>query len=277
VQIKWRALTWKSLLGHNTCSECFARITDPSQAIADGNAEGRVEAKCPNCRGKIITNKVIDSNAFKCVYMPELVTNGDFVDDDSQTDVETTDGSDSEDDDEEDEDVDSKGNIKGFIVDDDEVVNDSSESEGDGDGFYRSGKTPFEKSAKKKGKKPNKGKGKAKEAKVPIKSLAQLKKEGMRNMNARKRYLRRLEKDWVPSAKTEQTIDLLRAIQHRKEPEKTIIFSQFTSLLDLLEVPIARERWDYRRYDGSVSNSLKPHFESPDSLNGHLLSNYIQR
>lgn len=216
-----------------------------------------MEAKCPNCRGKIITNKVIDSNAFKHVHMPELVTNGEVADDDSQADAETTDDSDSEDDHEEDEDVDSKGNLKGFIVGDDEVDCNSSETEDDGDGSYRSGKTPFEKSVEKKSKKPNKGKGKAKERKVPRQTLAQLKKEGMRNLKARKRYLRRLERDWIPSAKTEQTIELLRAIQQRKEPEKTIIFSQFTSLLDLLEVPIAREGWDYRRYDGSVSQTLK--------------------
>lgn len=212
-----------------------------------------MEAKCPNCRGRIITNKVIDSNAFKSVHMPELVAHDDFADDDSQGDVETDD-SDSEDDHEGDEDVDSKGNIKGFIVDDDEGVCSSSDTEDGGDGSYRSGKTPFEKSAKQKSRESNKGKEKAKEAKVPRKTLAQLKKEGMRNMQARKRYLRRLEKDWIPSAKTEQTITLLRDIQQRKEPEKTIIFSQFTSLLDLLEVPINRERWDYRRYDGSVSH-----------------------
>lgn len=213
-----------------------------------------MDAKCPNCRGKILTDKVIDSSAFKFVHMPELVTDHDFGHDDSEADVETTDDSDSEDDDEEDEDVDSKGDLKDFIVADDDVACDSSEAEDNGDGSYRSGKTPFEKSAKKKGKKPNKGKGKAKAAKVPKQTLAQLKKEGMRNMKARKRYLRRLEKDWIPSTKTEQTIKLLRATQQRKESEKTIIFSQFTSLLDLLEVPIARERWDYRRYDGSVSH-----------------------
>lgn len=35
--------------------------------------------------------------------------------------------------------------------------------------------------------------------------------------------------------------------------EKTIIFSQFTSLLDLLEIPILDQRWDFRRYDGSMN------------------------
>lgn len=252
--------------GHNTCSECFARISDPSQAIADGSAaEGRnLEVKCPNCRGRVIPTKVIDHNAFKHVFMPELVTNGDLIDD-PEDDAESSEDSDTDEDDgdtdDEDEDVDSKGNIKGFIVDDDDV-DDESESADEGDDSYRAIKTPFEKSTKKKSKKVNKGKGKAQEVKGPKKTLAELKKEGMRNLKARKKYLKRLQKDWVPSAKTERTIELLREIRERKDPEtkqceKTIIFSQFTSLLDLLEVPIAREGWDYRRYDGSMSANAR--------------------
>lgn len=35
------------------------------------------------------------------------------------------------------------------------------------------------------------------------------------------------------------------------------MFSQWTSLLDLLEVPIDGEDWDYRRYDGSMNAKLR--------------------
>ena len=57
-------------------------------------------------------------------------------------------------------------------------------------------------------------------------------------------------------------LQILRAIQERKDPEtkqceKTIIFSQFTSLLDLLEVPIANAGWKYRRYDGSMTANAR--------------------
>ena len=42
----------------------------------------------------------------------------------------------------------------------------------------------------------------------------------------------------------------------RNDPsEKTIIFSQWTSLLDLLEVPIFRKGWGYRRYDGTMTST----------------------
>jgi len=250
--------------GHNTCSECFARISDPAQAIADGNAvEGRAEVKCPSCRGKVIPAKVIDTTAFKRVYLPEKVSD-ELLEGDSEADVETTDESDSDSDTdtEDDDEVDSKGNIKNFIVDDD-CLDDEEETTFDEEG-YKPGETPFEKSSTKKKmkKKLNKGKGKAKADKPPRKTLAQLQKEARSNIKARKRYLKRLDKDWVPSAKIERTLEILHAVRGRKHPktnesEKTIIFSQFTSLLDLLEVPIDREGWGYRRYDGSMSSNAR--------------------
>ena len=259
--------------GHNTCSECFARISDPSQANNDGNEGRSPDIKCPNCRGKVIPTKVIDHNAFKRVYLPDLMTDGLVDDDDdSQADVETTDDSDSDsEEDEEDDEVDTKGNLLNFVVQDDDE--DSSETE---EGNEASGKKSI---TLKKAKKRKKGKGKAKEKKPPKQTLAELKKAGMRNNKARQRYLKRLNKEWIPSGKTEKTMEvstiernltvtmsdwlqILRAIQERKDPEtkqceKTIIFSQFTSLLDLLEVPIANAGWKYRRYDGSMTANAR--------------------
>lgn len=198
--------------GHNTCSECFARISDPSQANADGNEGRNPDIKCPNCRGKILPTKVIDHNAFKRVYLPELMADGLLDDEcDSQADVETTDNSDSDDDDddEEDDEVDSKGNLLNFVVRDD-VDDDSSETE-EGDESYSRGKAAGKKpSTSKKAKKRNKGKGKAKtkEKKPPRQTLAELKKAGMRNIKARQRYLKRLNKEWIPSGKTEKTMEV---------------------------------------------------------------------
>ncbi|KLJ09972.1 hypothetical protein EMPG_14623 [Blastomyces silverae] len=103
-----------------------------------------------------------------------------------------------------------------------------------------------------------KGKGKA----VEKKSLAQLKKQAVRNAEAKREYIRYLNENWVTSAKIEKTMETLRNIQSRipegdDKPEKTIIFSQFTSLLDLLQVPIEREGWGYCRYDGSMQPSQR--------------------
>jgi len=241
--------------GHSTCSECFARITDPSQAIANGDTDGaRNDIKCPNCRGKIDLKKVINHEAFKKAHMPGLDLGIVLPADDDETE----DDSESE---EEEDDSDESDSLDGFIVNDDAVDEDEttdwSEAEAEG---YRKGKTPFEKSIKpeKKKKKPKKGKGKAKATDDrPKKTLAQLKKEGQHNQKAHKRYLNRLRREYVPSAKIDKTIELLRATQEGKTGEKTIIFSQFTSLLDLLEVPIDAEGWKYKRYDGSMSATAR--------------------
>ena len=129
--------------GHSTCSECFAKISDPSQAIANGDAEANSnDAKCPACRGKIVLTKVINHDAFKQAHMPEL--SGEKSDDltgiglddsdDSDDSTDDGDGSDSGDD------VDANGNLKDFI-DDDGVKEESSTDDGEsGAEGYRRGK-----------------------------------------------------------------------------------------------------------------------------------------
>ena len=203
--------------GHNTCSECFARISDPSQANADGNESRNPDFKCPSCRGKVIPTRVIDHSAFKRIYLPELMADGLLGDDDndSQADVETTDDSDSDDDEDEDDDgVDSKGNLLNFIVEDDDDGG-SSGTEGGDDTYNRGGASGKKPSSLKKAKKRNKGKGKAKETKKPRQTLAELKKTGMRNIKARQRYLKRVAKEWIPSGKTEKTMEVSTSRQNR--------------------------------------------------------------
>lgn len=96
-----------------------------------------------------------------------------------------------------------------------------------------------------------KGKEKAKK-KSKAKTLAELKKESTKNKAAKQKYLRRLRRDYITSAKIDKTLEILHEVQANDASEKTIIFSQWTSLLDLLEIPISDEKWDYQRYDGSM-------------------------
>lgn len=251
--------------GHSTCSECFARISDPSQAIAGGDGdEGQgPNIKCPNCRGKIVPTKVIDHNAFKRVFIPEAGGPDGF---DPQTDDESTDESDSDSEESLSESDDAE-DLKDFVVPDDQVESDSETSDGSVENSPRKGKKPLEnpndkiskqeKLRKGKAKGKVKIKGKAKSKKGPRKTLAQLKKEGARNVRARRQYLKRLEREWETSGKIEKVMEILHATQNRQENEKTIIFSQFTSLLDLLEIPISRQLWGYKRYDGSMNSDAR--------------------
>ncbi|KAI0088296.1 SNF2 family N-terminal domain-containing protein [Irpex rosettiformis] len=59
------------------------------------------------------------------------------------------------------------------------------------------------------------------------------------------------------SAKIRKIIDILDEIEERGEGEKTIIFSQFTSMLDLIEPFLKANSIKYVRYDGSMTKPLR--------------------
>jgi SNF2 family DNA or RNA helicase len=254
--------------GHPSCNECFDRLATQAHANADNETGSNI--LCPSCRGKVDPAKLTDFQSFKKAFgsnvgveeeeeaVPELRNNDDDDDDDdTESDSES-------DDDEIDDDVDDDGDLAGFVVPDGEVDFDS---EHDEDGGVTKGKISFERSLtrmngaqeeqssgkQRRHKRKRKGKGKASSTKHL--SLAELRKEGLKNKAAKKRYLRRLEKNFQTSAKIEKAVELLDAIEARGTNEKTIIFSQFTSLLDLLEVPLYRKDVQYKRYDGSMKPS----------------------
>jgi hypothetical protein len=260
--------------GHDTCSECLAKISanEDLARVADGNEAGGGTAKCPTCRGKIELNKVIDYRTFKKVHKPdEAVDNADAKtacrnSDDSETDE---DDSEDETEDESADDADERGNlrlvlfvtiailgksdyVRNFIVPDclseteDEEVADSERDD-------EAELPPKKKSKSKKKDAEHRRKvknGKKKDQKQHV-SLAMLKAEANKSAASRKRYMKHLKKNWQPSAKLDKCVELLT--QFHNEGEKTIIFSQFVSLLDLLQVTVDQNGWKCERYDGSMS------------------------
>lgn len=249
--------------GHDTCSDCFAKLTDPANALANGNESGGSTGKCPNCRGVIDSKRITDYESFKRVHQPELLTADEMASAIPKDDSETESDSEDEDSETESED-DGDRTLGGFIVRDD-VEDSETESEAEEDAGVDQDENAAgpssaksEKDKKKaKPKKSKKAKGKEKKkAKAPV-TLAELKKLASRNAAARRQYLKRLRKTWVSSAKIEKTMDLLKTIMENPEGEKVLVFSQWTSLLDLLEVPVESEGWGTRRYDGSMSARMR--------------------
>jgi hypothetical protein len=240
----------------------FSTLTDPAAAVARGD----VNIKCPECRGAVDPKRITDFLSFKKVHRPDLLKedelddkkeNGSDLDSDSETDSD----SDSDVDDE----VNSNGDIRDFVVPDHDEVEEDDNGTGDVSESNESTAAPASDPAQAKGKAPVKalvkakkksrssnGKERATEKKQKI-TLAQLKKEGMRNKKARKRYFRRLKKEWISSTKIDKTVEILTQIKQNDPTEKTLIFSQFTSLLDLLEVPLIANALRFVRYDGSMS------------------------
>ncbi|RKP08830.1 SNF2 family N-terminal domain-containing protein [Thamnocephalis sphaerospora] len=59
------------------------------------------------------------------------------------------------------------------------------------------------------------------------------------------------------SAKVRQMIRELRRTRDQDPAVKTIVFSQFTSMLDLVEKPLRKHGFKYVRYDGSMRNTQR--------------------
>jgi SNF2 family DNA or RNA helicase len=225
--------------GHDSCSECLVKIVESASSVnlQEGNESSR--AKCPVCRGQFDPVKCFTYDIFREVHMPETVKKESSMEaaaDESDNDSDSDSDSDYESDDE----VDKKGNLKGFIVNDEFPDEDE--------------KVLVKKQSKGKGKRKNKGKAKSSDVKPAM--LKTLRKEAYKNREAFKKYMRYLRKTWEPAAKVTECMNLIKKIE--ETGEKTIIFSQWTLLLDLLQVAMSHEKMAKpERYDGSMSATLR--------------------
>ncbi|KAG6089506.1 hypothetical protein E4U15_002564 [Claviceps sp. LM218 group G6] len=268
--------------GHDSCKDCLIRISDTamSQNIQEGHESNT--AKCPVCRGAFNPRKCFTFDLFKKIHMPESVEKLEAVDSDA-SDAETESDSDEADSDVDDEmdEVDDRGNLKDFIVDDDESEGEMEDNDEDGldslevlnmkaSLLERKKQKQLRKSELEKKKKKNKGKGKETMSKTKGKGkgkgkkrdvkphmLKSLRLEAAKNLEAYKTYMQYLRKTWMPAAKVSECMRLLTEIG--RTGDKTIIFSQWTLLLDLLEVAMWHEKFESKplRYDGSMSGDRR--------------------
>ncbi|ROW13836.1 hypothetical protein VPNG_03589 [Cytospora leucostoma] len=221
--------------GHNTCSECFTTL---AERVSDTNLRAGNEAtggfRCPECRGPVDPKRVINLTAFKEAHSPDpTAVKEDDIETVSEA-SETQDDDDSSDSDSEsdtdDDDVDRKGNLRDFIVEDDDDDDDRGGVAKDEAGNSVSEVKPHQ--------------------------LKTLRTEAKKNKTEYKRYMKYLKKNWLTSAKVAECCRILQSIQ--ESGDKTIVFSQFTFLLDLLEIPIKYELGiRYCRYDGGMSRAQR--------------------
>ncbi|KAL7972596.1 SNF2 family N-terminal domain-containing protein [Trichoderma sp. SZMC 28014] len=218
--------------GHDSCQQCLVQLADSAAAsnLQEGNESDK--AKCPVCRGLFDPRKCFTYDAFQKVHMPECVEPSAAEDDETDS----SDGEEDDSDDEFDDEVDRYGDLKGFIV------HDGPEDD-------------VESGVKKEKKK--KRKGKKKQADIRPSMLKTLRHQASRNKEAFKRYMSYLRKTWLPAAKVSECMNLLKKIY--ETGEKTIVFSQWTLLLDLLEVAMWHDNYPgkLRRYDGSMSSEQR--------------------
>ncbi|TGO66224.1 hypothetical protein BOTNAR_0065g00100 [Botryotinia narcissicola] len=250
--------------GHDNCHDCLMALSEQAKQVALGDDDGATALKCPSCRGKLDMANLIDYTIFKKAHMPSPVVKEEETVDDA---VESSDDSNSDTESESDsdtisDDVDENGNLDGFVVPD-EIEDDEAE-QGDDEidlalrdptSKSKSKSTSKSKSKSKKKAKKNKGKGKEVEKQKQHLSIAMMKKEASRSIAGHKKYMRYLRKNWQSSGKADKCVELVEKFQN--EGEKTIIFSQFVTFLDLLQVPLGEKGWKCERYDGSINSKRR--------------------
>ena len=248
--------------GHDSCKDCLARISDAavSSNIQEGSESHGV--KCPVCRGLFDPKKCFGYDLFKAIHMADTLSVAEGMAAEQSGD-EDGDDSDSESADESEvdkDDVDSKGNLKGFIVpdsdgdDDDDNLQDLGELAKQSAQESKIQRRPKGERRSNKKKSGKKGKGKAADVKPSM--LKSLRHEANKNKRAYDLYIKYLRKTWMPAAKVTECINLLKNIS--ESGAKTIVFSQWTLLLDLLEVAMWHDKMpEPVRYDGSMSGEQR--------------------
>ncbi|KAL0457032.1 UNVERIFIED_CONTAM: DNA repair protein B [Sesamum latifolium] len=66
-----------------------------------------------------------------------------------------------------------------------------------------------------------------------------------------------IEENWKESSKISKLLDCLEHIRNSHSGEKSIIFSQWTSFLDLLEIPLKRRNFGFLRFDGKLAQKQR--------------------
>ncbi|KAH6854916.1 SNF2 family N-terminal domain-containing protein [Chaetomium sp. MPI-CAGE-AT-0009] len=256
--------------GHDTCTECFTSLTENTAQDNIRLGEENRAAKCPVCRGPVEPKKVITLTAFRKVHAPEALPAGDDVAE-KLSDITDSDSDDFSSDNESEPDEDRFGNLAGFVVPDsegDDTKSESIDTDEELDAAARALKTEGAEQGKaakeskvakklaRKNKKKSKGETKTKAEPIQPHMLKQLRNDADKNKEARRRYMRYLRDNWEDSAKVTQVIDLLKEIQ--ETDEKTIIFSQWTTLLDMVECQIKEKlNLRYCRYTGKMSRNQR--------------------
>lgn len=222
--------TIMSPCGDLFCTACTENFVNLQESNADA-------IKCPHCQ--LADVKAVTYDTFKTAHQLEPVANPKG----SLSDLSDTDNSDSDYDSDcssgsEVDDIDQDGNIKGFVVDDDKEDGDLEDNQG----------------TKKVSVRKNR-KHKHRETKLP--NLADLRKGAAQNKKSRKAYMRYLKAIQLPSAKMTKCCELIANIQETTG-EKIIVFSQWTLLLDFLDVAITEKlKIPVCRYDGSMSATAR--------------------
>lgn len=84
-----------------------------------------------------------------------------------------------------------------------------------------------------------------------------LKKTDLITCPSENRFRIDVEKNWKESSKVTKLLECLENIAKSGLGEKSIVFSQWTSFLDLLEIPLRRKKIGFLRFDGRLAQKQR--------------------
>ncbi|EEY15553.1 ATP-dependent helicase RIS1 [Verticillium alfalfae VaMs.102] len=250
--------------GHYMCSDCLRTHVENGERDNIRRGENVQQIRCAVCREPLETEKVIDLSTFKLLHMPELLdaevnhANGEREEIDNSGGEESDEFS-SDDEEESADDVDARGNLQGFVVDDED---DESSTAGAPSRHIEA----KQQTKSKRGTTKNKqAKPKGPRRKVKATMLKALRKSAKRSAQDGRDYRRYLSKHWMTSAKVQACVDLIKQIRDESDGRaKTLIFSQWTMFIDLMEIALQKDEElkhvGHVRYDGDMN--MKDRFKS---------------
>ncbi|KAM0522135.1 hypothetical protein ACHAPS_006105 [Verticillium nonalfalfae] len=250
--------------GHYMCSDCLRTHVENGERDNIRRGENVQQIRCAVCREPLETEKVIDLSTFKLLHMPELLdaevnhANGEREEIDTSGGEESDEFS-SDDEEENADDVDARGNLQGFVVDDED---DESSTAGAPSRYIKAKQQAKSKRATTKNKQ---AKPKGPRRKVKATMLKALRKSAKRSAQDGRDYRRYLSKHWMTSAKVQACVDLIKQIRDESDGRaKTLIFSQWTMFIDLMEIALQKDEElkhvGHVRYDGDMN--MKDRFKS---------------
>lgn len=84
-----------------------------------------------------------------------------------------------------------------------------------------------------------------------------LKKTELITCPSENRFRIDIEKNWKESSKISKLLNALEQIRRSGSGEKSIIFSQWTSFFDLLEIPLRKRKIGFLRFDGKLAQKQR--------------------
>ncbi|KAI9882951.1 MAG: putative 26S proteasome regulatory subunit [Watsoniomyces obsoletus] len=289
--------------GHDICSDCLKEMQDQARnPESTEGSEGATDVKCPQCRRTITAEKVLDYRTFERVRL--------LPDDDDEHDEEEDDKGNlgpgyEEYPEEELEELEEEGDDDMVIKRENELDHEDDDdgrgvgvgrgllggAAGHGNKKRKRGEETWESSKKAVNqdgfwmptapvRPSDNGNGKGKQRATEDDEtrqlpLVELKKLALKNTHYREIYFSRLRNDWITSAKIEKCEEIIESILQRTSDEKILVFSQWTSFLDLIEVGMNRKRWGFTRIDGTMKANLRheavTEFQNPENARCRIM------